>query len=131
MYRYSPAHHQRLKDVGLQLLDGDDEPQGDECVNEALGQQCHHDGEESGEHRPDQGDERAEEHQRCQGKRQWHADDRQAGADADSIDECDEEGRPDIADQRSEPGPPGIADPVAGMCGNDRGQVGVNVATAV
>ncbi len=54
MDRHRAAHHQRLQHVALQLLHSDDEAERDQRVDEALGEQCDDDGEESGDrpHRP-------------------------------------------------------------------------------
>ena len=64
--RYRAAHHEWLQHVTLQLLDSDDQREGDQRVDPTLGEQCDDDGEEAGHHRTDQRDERAEEHQRGQ-----------------------------------------------------------------
>ena len=90
--------------MSLELLHRDDQPQRDQRIDEALGQQRHDDGQEAGDHRTDQRNERAQEHQRGQRQCQWHPHDRQAGADADRVDQRDEEGRAHVADQRSEAG---------------------------
>ena len=114
-----PAHHQRLQHVALQLLHGDDEAEGDQRIDEALGQQCDDDGEEPGDDRADQRDERAEEDQRRQRQRQRHAHDRQAGADADRVDKGNQECRPHVADQRLKSGPARVAHPLLDVIGED------------
>ena len=105
--------------------------EGDQRVDEALGEQRDDDGEEPGDDRTDQRDERAEKHQRGQRQRQRHAHDRQPGADPDGVDQRDEKRRANIADQRLEPGPARVANPVLDVFGEDLGDELPDVAPAV
>ncbi len=63
MNRHRPAHHQRLEDVGFELVHRDEQAQGDERVDESLCEQRHYHRQEAAEDGTDQRDERAEEHQ--------------------------------------------------------------------
>ena len=117
--------------MALELLDGDDQAEGDQREDPALGDQRDHDREESGDHRADERDERAEEHQRRQRQRQRHTHDRQAGADTHRVDERDQERRAHIADQRAEAGPAGVADSLLHVRGEDLGDEPEDVPPAV
>ena len=113
MDRHRPAHHQRLQDVGLELVDRDEQAEGDQRIDEALGQQRDNHRQEAAEDGTDQRDERAEEHQRSQRQRQRHGHDHQPGADAQRVDQRHQEGGPDVADQRTEAGAARGAHPLA------------------
>ena len=63
MDRYRTPHHQRLQHVALELLDGDDQAESDQRIDEALRDQRDDDGEEAGDHRANERDERAEKDQ--------------------------------------------------------------------
>ena len=63
MDRYRAAHHQRLQHMALQLLNGDDQAERDQRIDEALGDERDNYREEAGDHGTDQRDERAEEDQ--------------------------------------------------------------------
>ena len=89
------------------------------------------DGEEPGDHRTDERDERAEEDQRRQRQRQRDAHDRQAGADADRVDERHQERRPHVADQRVEAGPARVAHPLPDVLREDLRDEREDVAAAV
>ena len=117
--------------MALQLLHGDDQAEGDQREDPALGDQRDDHGEEPGDHRTDERDERAEEHQRRQRQRQRHTHDGQAGADADRVDERDQERRAHIADQRAEAGPAGVAHPLPHVHREDLGDEREDVAAAV
>ena len=117
--------------MAFELLDGDDQAERDQRVDQSLGDQCDDHREEAGDDRTDERDERAEKDQRRQRQRQRHAHDRQAGADADRVDERDQERRAHIADQRMEACPAGVANAVPHVRREDLRDERADVAPAV
>src|SRR6185312_5393981 len=116
---HRPSHDQRLQDVGLGLLDEQDDGEHDQGVDPAVGDQSQQDGQRAGDQGADDGDEGAEEDQPGQRECQRDAEDGRADPDADGVDEGHEELDADVVHQAD----PALAScPVGGGAGPARHQ---------
>ena len=117
--------------MGLELVHRDEHAQRDQCVDDALGQQRHHDGHQARDQSTDERDEGTQKDQGGQRQRQRDAHDRQPRADPGGVGKGHQEGGPHIPGQRPVTGAARLAHPVPDVGREDLGHVGPDVAPAV
>ena len=97
------TEQERLQPVGLHLLHHQDDTEHQQRDERALRDERHEHGEDPGQQRPHDGDERPQEHHHPEGHRQRHPEQRRTDTDAEPVDDGDHQRRPYVVAQRHPP----------------------------